>query len=100
MINYDLLLIVHVICGGISLLLGLGVLIQRKGGRLHRLVGIIYYFAILLAAFSALPMSYIRNNYFLFTIAVLTAYMVITGRRYIRRRKNHKATAFDWLMTV
>lgn len=100
MINYDILLIVHVICGGISLLLGLGILIQRKGSRLHRLVGTIYFITMLLAAFAALPMSYIKNNYFLFTIAVLTAYMVITGRSYIRKRKNPKATAFDWLMTV
>ncbi|WP_336517719.1 DUF2306 domain-containing protein [Pollutibacter soli] len=99
MINYDLLLIVHVICGGISLLLGLGVMIQRKGGRLHRRVGTTYYYTMLLAAFSALPMSYIRNNYFLFTLAVLTLYMVITGRRYIRKRKNQKPTPFDWLMT-
>lgn len=99
MVNFDVLLIVHVLCGGISLLLGLSIMIQRKGGRLHKLVGIIYYYSMLISSFTAMPMSWMHRNYFLLMVSVLTAFMLLSGRRYIRRKKAADAGVFDWTLT-
>ncbi len=99
MFNFDILLIIHVLCGGISLLLGLTVLTQRKGGRLHKLVGSIYFYTMLISSFTAMPMSWIHRNYFLLIVAIVTAYMLLSGRRYIKRKKV-PAVFFDWVLSA
>jgi uncharacterized membrane protein len=96
---FKILLIVHVVCGGASLILGLFVLLSQKGNTRHQFIGNIYFMAMLTAALVALPLSYLHPNYFLFIIGVFTLYMLLTGRRYLKKKKQEDVTTMDWLLT-
>jgi uncharacterized membrane protein len=94
---FNILIIAHIAGGGVSLLIGTVVLFLKKGTRLHKLLGNIFYYGLLLASLVALPMSYLHTNYFLFIIGVFTAYMLISGRRYMVTKG--KPQWQDWALT-
>ncbi|CAN5697573.1 hypothetical protein BH11BAC3_BH11BAC3_23780 [soil metagenome] len=98
--NFKALLILHIIGGSVSLLLGTFILARKKGDSVHRLTGNIYYYVMLITALVALPMSYLHTNYFLFIIAVFTSYMLVTGRRYIKKNGTTAISFVDWLLTL
>jgi len=95
---FEIFLTIHVVCGGASLLLGLYILLAKKGTQRHKLVGNIYFYSMLLAALLALAMSYLHPSYFLFIIGVFTSYMLITGKRYLKKKKTDDVTPVDWLL--
>lgn len=95
-----MLMALHIAGGGLSLLLGACVLLTKKGGKLHKVLGSIYFYTMLLASLVALPMAYIHPNYFLFIIGVFTAYMLISGKRYLAIRKLSDVRKMDWALTV
>ena len=97
---FNLLLIAHIMGGGISLLLGLYIMIAKKGDRVHKRIGSIYFYSMLLAAIVAIPMSYLHPNYFLFLISIFTIYILITGVRYLNKKKREDVTIIDWLLTI
>ena len=96
---FKFLLILHITGGTISLLLGAFILAKKKGNRLHKLIGQIYFFALLMASLVALPMSYLHTNYFLFIIGVFTSYMLVSGKRYINKVEDTPIKLADWLIT-
>lgn len=96
---FNFLLIVHIAGGSLSLLLGSYILLTKKGGKTHRLLGNIYFISMLTAAVVAFPMSYLHPNYFLFIVAVFTAYMLLTGKRYLKKTKLTPVSFVDWLLT-
>ena len=97
---FNILLAIHIVGGGTSLLLGLYILIAKKGTKRHKKIGIIYYTAMVTAAFVAMPMCYLHPNYFLFIISVFTAYMLLTGKRYLTHKTLNSITKYDWSLTV
>lgn len=98
--NFKFLLIFHIVGGTLSLLLGSFILARKKGNRQHKLIGNIYFFAMLMTAMVALPMSYLHTNYFLFIIAVFTSYMLLSGKRYVHKTGVTPILFADWLLTV
>lgn len=96
---FQLLLILHISGGTISLLLGLVIMLSKKGGKVHQKIGRIYFYAMLTAALVALPMSCIHPNYFLFIIGVFTAFMLVSGKRYLHKKTTSDVTPIDWLLT-
>lgn len=82
-IIFKFFLFLHIVAGSIGLLTGLFNVVRIKGDRQHVLVGKVFFYAMLIAAVSALVLSIIHPNYFLFMVGVFTAYMVGTGRRYL-----------------
>lgn len=97
---FKLLLVAHIIGGGISLLLGLYIMLAKKGNRLHKRIGSIYFYSMLLAAVVAIPMCYLHPNYFLFLISIFTIYILITGVRYLKKKKVKNVKPLDWLLTI
>lgn len=97
---FKILLALHITGGGISLLLGNYILFTKKGNKRHKLLGNIYFYSLLTAALVALPMSYLHPNYFLFIIGVFTTYMLLTGKRYLNKRKIADVKNIDWLLMV
>ena len=95
---FKLLLFVHIVCGSVSLLLGGYVVATKKGGKLHRICGNIYFICMLIAAIMSLGLSYLHPNYFLFIVGVFTAFMLLSGRRYIRKKYISDVKWFDWLL--
>ncbi|TAE56862.1 MAG: hypothetical protein EAZ89_04330 [Bacteroidetes bacterium] len=96
---FTLLLTIHIVCGSASLLLGLLILLLKKGDKRHKLLGKIYFSCMLSAALVALPMCFLHPNYFLFIIGIFTTYMLLTGKRYLKKKKISDVTYVDWLLT-
>lgn len=97
---FQTLLALHIMGGGLSLLAGGVVMVLPKGDPRHARLGRVYFWALLLASAVAIPMCYLHPNYFLFVIAVFTAYMLITGLRYLRHVGPFGPSALDWGLTT
>ena len=72
----------------------------KKGDKRHKLLGSVYFYALLTASAFAIPMSYLHPNYFLFIVSVFTIYMLLTGKRYLQKKSTINVTKTDWLLTI
>lgn len=97
---FKVILMLHILAGGTSLLLGAVLLILKKGDVRHKTLGKIYYYSMLMTAFSALVMSCIHFSYFLFIIGVFTSYMVLTGKRALKLKQLKDVRTIDWIFTL
>jgi len=98
----DSILLIHVVSGVVALgtaLISVGV---AKGATLHRRVGTIFFWAMLGVGITAIPVTFVRPNPFLFFIAIFSFYMAFAG--YRRGQRRHVDTALDvaaaWLMVA
>ncbi len=98
----DMLLVVHVLSGVVALGAAVFATASRKGALFHRRVGSVFFWAMLGVGVTAIPVTFVRPNPFLFFIALFSFYMAFAG--YRRGRKRHSDTAIDvvgaWLMVV
>ena len=99
------LIIIHATAGGIGFITGPGALMVQKGGKVHRALGKVFYWAMIVASSFSLVISNLpkHENFFLFTIGIFTLYMVLSGRRFLSLKmlfKGQKASAFDWALAI
>ncbi len=97
---FNLLLIVHIIGGSTSLLLGSFILFSKKGDKKHKFLGNIFFYAMLTAALVSLPMAIIHPNPFLFVIGIFTFYMLMSGKRSLQKTKLENINQIDWAITL
>lgn len=83
-------LILHIIAGSFALLSGPLAIAFKHGGKLHRLFGKIFFFAMMTVAISAVIVGLAHKNYFLFIVAIFSAYLVSSGYRILYLKKLHK----------
>lgn len=76
---YDVMLWVHIMAGTLALVGGLVAIMTRKGARIHRRSGIVYVQCMMMVGVTALVMSIIRPNPFLFAVAIFSAAMALSG---------------------
>ena len=76
---FDVMLWVHIMAGTLALVGGLVAIVTRKGARLHRRSGIVYVLCMIVVGVTALVMSIIRPNPFLFAVAIFSAAMALSG---------------------
>lgn len=99
---FTVLLIVHIANGATGLIAGTINLIRRKGDLLHKRIGLVFTYAMVIAGTSAIFLSILHPNYFLTIVGVFTLYMVSTAYRYIRLRLtevDNDPKTFDWILT-
>ena len=98
----DLLLVSHVVSGVIALITAFIAVGVKKGATLHRRVGTVFFWAMLGVGVTAIPVTFVRPNPFLFFIALFSLYMAFAG--YRRGQKRHVDASIDvvaaWLMLV
>ena len=92
----QILLSIHIRAGITSLLCAALAVSSTKGKKLHVLSGRTYFWGMVTIFLTAIPMSVISNNIFLFLIAVFSFYLAFAGMRFARNRKGF-ATILDWL---
>lgn len=96
------LLLVHVLAGALALITALLAMSLKKGSRNHRKVGTVYFWAMLVIGVTAIPVTFIRPNPFLFAIAIFSFYFAFAG--YRRGKSNYEPTLADkvaaWLMVI
>lgn len=79
-----LVLGMHIIAGSISLVAGLSAIGSKKGGRWHRRSGMLYYWGMLSVFLTAVYLSVVKENLFLFMVGFFSFYFVWIGRRMLR----------------
>lgn len=98
----EVLLFTHVVSGVVALVSAFVATGVAKGAKLHRRVGAVFFWAMLAVGATAIPVTFVRPNPFLFFIALFSFYMAFAG--YRRGRKRHTDTTIDavgaWLMVV
>ena len=92
----QILLPIHILAGTIALLCAALAVSSEKGKRLHVLSGRTYFWCMATIFLTAIPMSIISNNIFLFLIAIFSFYLAFAGMRFARNRKG-VATTLDWI---
>lgn len=97
-----ILLILHVAAGVVALLAALLAISNRKGSRWHRRIGQVFFWSMFGVGITAIPVTFVRPNPFLFAIALFSFYMAFAG--YRRGKSKFVATSLDslaaWLMMI
>jgi len=100
---FTIFLVLHITGGAIGLITGTINILKKKGGKSHILVGKLFIYGMATAGFSALVLSIMHPNYFLFIVGIFTLYMISTGTRYIRKQMlglEQKPGLIDWMITI
>jgi len=92
----QILLPIHILAGTIALLCAAMAVSSEKGKKLHVLSGRAYFWGMATIFLTAIPMSIISSNIFLFLIAIFSFYLAFAGMRFARNRKG-VATTLDWI---
>ena len=92
----QLLLQIHILAGVIALASAALAVFSGKGKKTHIKSGKIYFLSMLVIFSTAIPMSIVTGNIFLFLIAIFSFYLAFAGRRFARNRKGIAGTA-DWV---
>ncbi|SRX54096.1 DUF2306 domain-containing protein [Aequorivita sp. CIP111184] len=102
----QILILIHAGFGGIALLFGFFALVSKKGGKIHKKSGIIFYFTMLASAIVALLISVLPKHHspFLFSIGIFSIYFLLIGYRSLRfKRRNVKLKIekiISWIMVI
>ena len=83
----EILFPIHIASGSIALLSAALALSTEKGKKFHVLSGKSYFWGMVLIFLTAIPMSIINSNVFLFLIAIFSFYLAFSGIRFARNRK-------------
>jgi hypothetical protein len=100
---YQIILPIHIASGAIGLLLGIIILVLKKGDKLHKQLGKIFSVTMLLSAMLSFALSILHPNLFLFCVGILTVHLVATGWRYLFLKKldeQQKPLIIDWLLLI
>lgn len=97
---FNFLLVLHIIGGTISLVLGLVPIIAKKGGSLHKTTGRIFGLAMLLATFSGVALAVIHPNKLLFLVGLFSSYLVIAGLLPIKMLKENQLSSIKKAMVL
>lgn len=83
------LIYTHAGFGGIALLAGAVALIAKKGSKLHKKSGIVFFYSMLLSAFLSFIISIMpkHESPFLFSIGVFSIYFILSGYRSLKFKR-------------
>ena len=82
----EILLPIHIVSGSIALFSATLALSTEKGKKFHVLSGKSYFWGMVLIFLTAMPMSILNGNVFLFLIAIFSFYLAFSGIRFARNR--------------
>ena len=81
-----ILLSIHILAGSVALLSSASALLTEKGKKFHVLIGKAYFWSMVIIFLTAIPMSIITGNVFLFLIAIFSFYLAFSGMRFAKNR--------------
>ena len=98
MAYFKVLLIIHIITGGLALAVGSIIIFAKKGDQKHRNLGKVYFSAMLTSALFSLFMAVLHYNIFLFIVGIFTTYMLLSGTRYLKIKSMADIQLADWVL--
>ena len=81
-----ILLPIHIAAGSVAFLSAASALLTEKGKKFHVLIGKAYFWSMVIIFLTAIPMSIITGNVFLFLIAIFSFYLAFSGMRFAKNR--------------
>jgi hypothetical protein len=82
----------HIAAGMLAFFVAPVALIVRKGGPAHIFWGRLFFWAMIVVAFTAMPMSVYKPNIFLFLVAIFSLHLSLSGYRASAARKAKNIT--------
>ena len=82
-----ILLSIHILAGSVALVSAALALSSEKGKKFHILIGKAYFWSMAIIFLTALPLSIITSNVFLFLITIFSFYLTFSGMRFAKNRK-------------
>ncbi len=95
--------IIHISCGAIALLAGIGAIGFRKKVNIHKRFGKIYFWAMTVIFLSAIYLTLVKWNVFLLCVAFFSYYQCLVAFRSLRLKKIHlgqRPKKFDWAIEI
>jgi hypothetical protein len=83
---YSPVLVLHIVTGFLALLCGILSVSSKKGARLHRFSGTVFFWSMLGVCLSALFICLLKGNTFLLLIGGFSFYMAYTGFRAVKEK--------------
>lgn len=96
---FNTLLFVHIICGFTSLSAAAFALMSKKGESIHIFCGRLFVSGMTGIIATAIPMSIIKHDIFLFLIALFSYYFALSGWLYAKNRSGH-ASLLAWSLAI
>ena len=90
------LIFIHIIAGTVSLLAAAFAVVSAKGKKVHIQAGRTYFWGMFLIFITAIPMSIVSGDFFLFLVAIFSFYLAYAGMRFAKNRRGI-ANLFDWV---
>lgn len=79
-------LVIHIVCGYIALAAGAVIIFSKKGNRLHRILGRLFFYSMLGVSVTSIHLSIAREHPFLLSIAIFVFYQLFAGFRSVTAR--------------
>ena len=98
----QILIYIHATFGGFALLAGLISLIAKKGNKIHRKSGLIFFYSMLLSGIIAMIVAVLPNHEspFLFAVGIFSLYFVLTGNRALNFKTKNPDLKTDKLISI
>jgi uncharacterized membrane protein len=84
---YQALRILHIGAGMTAFFVAPVAMLVRKGGKVHAFWGNVFFWGMVAVAASAVPLTILHPNAFLFLVAVFSFHLSWSGYRAVRRRR-------------
>lgn len=96
------LIYIHAAFGGIALLAGLVSMIVKKGSKLHKKFGLVFYYTMLISAITAMGVALLPHHEspFLFAVGIFSLYFIVTGKRALRFKRKNQNLQIDKLISI
>ncbi|MCD0466527.1 hypothetical protein [Flavobacterium sp. ENC] len=96
-----ILIYIHAFFGGIGLITGIGSIVVKKGGKLHKRMGKLFSVGMITSSLISIPVCWMPNhqNIFLFLIGLFTIYLVVAGNRALNFKTKTKADLTDYIIS-
>ncbi len=102
--THPVLLALHVAFGTMALMAGPAALVSRKGGRMHKRLGLAFVAAMVVTGLSSLFLAAFTSNIFLFGVGVFSLYLSVSGYRSVQwkrlMKRGRKGKRADWIIAL
>jgi hypothetical protein len=100
---YKTVVFVHVLSGMSAFVVAPIAMLVKKGSKAHRQWGKLFFWSMTGVVITGIVMSIVLTNIFLFCVAFFAYSLVVSGYRWLYRKKNtpgQKIATLDWVINI
>jgi len=99
---FNISLVIHASFGGIALAVGLIAILAKKGLKVHKVSGKIFYYSMIISAITAMTIAFMPGHLslFLFAVGIFSLYLVLSGYRALKFKLKDHNFALDKIISI